>query len=356
MVVSDASLQVSPQDMLKIFYEDVISEKMGISIAQCQQCIKILSNMIHSKNLEEYIRHYDELKSSTEAENVVKYVEEFWDNSKAEWVEGLKLHNFLIDDTFDNNLYALNSKIEKVMCSKHSVVLSKLFMDLRHLLSLLRIERCHQMKELYAESRLLSIQEEIVPYADYLTPFAYGHVCQQYKNSLKINCIGQSGDMYYFDSPTGFVSSSRTFCSCPLYSALKIPCQHLIFVRHMLGLNFDNSIVGERWSRSVYSSQCKYDTTESSNRNTKSSETNGTSSATSPVSVCSNSRYQLLSDLDKNASDSSLKILDIEPVSSEERMELNSNLILATDDVCNELEITDSSVTTSVPTMVLTHS
>ena len=124
--------------------------------------------------------------------------------------------------------------------------------------SSLRMERDHKAIVVFQKVNvnLYGNNQDLMDYAQHLTPYAFGFVTKQYKEMSKIS---YSGDIYEntvaisIKSSEGDVTVSESTCECNFHSCMSLPCRHIFFFRkHKNMSSFDQCLVEPRWTKTYY--------------------------------------------------------------------------------------------------------
>lgn len=96
-------------------------------------------------------------------------------------------------------------------------------------------------------------------YANYLTPYAFKFVNEQYLLSSSVNVIDQkSNDEYRMSSAKQAEKPhtvSTAICDCSFFTRMKLPCKHIFQLRITLDVPlFCESLINKRWSMEYYHS------------------------------------------------------------------------------------------------------
>lgn len=131
------------------------------------------------------------------------------------------------------------------------------FFYFRSFLSSMRIEGRHRALMIYTKRPTAVVATEMAPYLEFLTPYAFRTVTAQYSKSLNVQFTARTEESFIFNSHGSTISTTAGSCGCRTYCSKRLPCQHLLYyVRHCLGLGFDEAVVDSRWSRFSYMTHC----------------------------------------------------------------------------------------------------
>lgn len=251
--LSDAVLLICLYHTLRSFGREVKCDKMGITSEQRDQCLCILQALAYASDEDAYNRNMDRL-FAVGCEKVNKYFKECWDPIRHEWVAGLKERHLTLGDTTNNRLESINAKIKSV-CSANAC-LQNFFKDFHTYLASMRTERRHRALMSFIKIPTNPVPVELVPYFEFLTPFAFGFVMSEHSKSLTVQFTARSDDTFSFTSHDSIVSTTPTSCECRLYRSKGLPCKHILYVRRWLGLTFDETVMDGRWSRVSHMAHC----------------------------------------------------------------------------------------------------
>jgi zinc finger SWIM domain-containing protein 3 len=163
-------------------------------------------------------------------------------------------HNYL--NRTNNRVESINQKLKKVI-SKFSNIVT-FFDDLMVVVSSLRMERDHKAIVVFQKVKinLYGNNQDLMDYAQHLTPYAFGFVTKQYKEMSKIS---YSGDIYKntvaisIKSSEGELTVSESTYKCNFHSCMSLPCRHIFFFRkHKNMSSFDQGLVEPRWIKTYY--------------------------------------------------------------------------------------------------------
>ena len=224
-------------------------DKMGITSGERNRCLEILTKITYSNSSEEYQFNLSLLKS-TKNTSVVSYFLENWDPIKDQWVPCFKDTALNLGETTNNRLESINSKIKSV-CSKYGSLL-QFFTEFFAVLGALRNERQHH--RLMACARrpncLLSMDDDLRDYWDFVTPYALKHIQDQAKFSEMVKVKEKLSDDTFLITKHDQtdVTISPFSCQCNYPGRIGLPCRHIMKVTQLLSLSrFDETLVLDGW-------------------------------------------------------------------------------------------------------------
>ena len=259
--LTDASLQLCLNHTIWTFRRDVTSEKMLISGSERDTCLAILKDMVYSADEAMYNRNMERLEA-VGCIGVLDYVRSYWHDIRSQWVEGLKEQHMTLGETTLQRLESVGAKMKSVCCEIAS--LQQFFVEFRTFLSSLRAERTHRAMMMLTRKPTEAISEDLLPYRDCLTPYAFRMVHQQYADSLSLGTcseVDENVDTFVFASATGTDTTRLGCCSCRVYTSRKLPCKHLLYVRRLREVEFDESVFDSRWKHVDYLNHCQLNLT-----------------------------------------------------------------------------------------------
>ena len=109
---------------------------------------------------------------------------------------------------------------------------------------------------LHQRDELLNMRKVqfLICYAGLLTPYAFGFLKSQLESVQKVT-IAQDidEDSCSITTANGSITVSINCCSCGFFTSMKLPCHHILAVRHHKGLpQFHESLCCERWKLSYF--------------------------------------------------------------------------------------------------------
>ena len=120
---------------------------------------------------------------------MLDYIQSYWHEIRSQWVEGLKdQQHVTFGESSLQRLESVSAKMKNVCCEIAS--LQQFFLEFRAFLVSMRAERTHQAMNMLTRKPTTSIPEDLLPYRDCLTPYAFRMVHQQYAESLTLGTYG----------------------------------------------------------------------------------------------------------------------------------------------------------------------
>jgi len=255
--LTDVLLQLCLNHTLWTFRHEVTCEKMLISGSERDACIAVLRDMVYASDEAMYNCCMERLESIG-CNSVLEYVQSYWHEIRSQWVEGLKEQHLTLGESTVQRLESVGAKMKSVCCEIAS--LQQFFMEFRTFLASMRAERTHRAMMMLTRKPTAAVPEDLLPYRDYLTPYAFRMVHQQYTESLSLcTCsdVDDDIDTFVFTSATGTDTTRLGCCSCRIYTSTKLPCKHLLYVRRLREVEFDESVFDSRWKRADYLHHCQ---------------------------------------------------------------------------------------------------
>jgi len=242
---------------MQTFRQEVTSEKMPITSSERDTCLSILRDMAHSSDETMYNCNMERLEA-VGCVPVLDFVRLSWHGIRSQWVEGLKEQHLTLGETTMQRIESVSVKMKDVCCEIAS--LQQFFVEFRSFLASMRSERTHRAMTMLTRKPTTAIAEDLLPYRDCLTPYAFGMVQQHYNDSLSLGTsseVDENVDTFVFTSATGSDTTRLGYCSCRVYSSRRLPCKHLLYVRRLREVEFDESVFDSRWKRVDYVSHCQ---------------------------------------------------------------------------------------------------
>ena len=253
----DVSLQLCLNHTLSAFRHDVTCENMVISGSERDTCLAILRDMLYSSDEVMYHRNMERLEA-VGCNPVLEYVRSSWHDIRSQWVEGLKEQHLTLGETTMQRLESVGTKMKGVCCEIAS--LQQFFVEFRSFLTSMRAECTHRAMMMFTRKPTAAVADDLLPYRDCLTPYAFRMVHQQYTESLTLGTcseVDENVDTYIFASATGTDTTRLGCCSCRLNTSRRLPCKHLLYVRRLRAVEFDESVFDSRWKRADYVNHCQ---------------------------------------------------------------------------------------------------
>ena len=152
-----ADLQICLFHVLKAMRREITAEKLGISQAQRQLALEILTKIVYSKTEASYQELKKQLEDST-PKSVYDYFEKNWDAIRMEWVEGLKSGSCNFLNRTNNRLESINAKLKSVV-TRYSDMVS-FFQDLMKCIASLKTEQNQRAVNTICKTPLTSYRTE----------------------------------------------------------------------------------------------------------------------------------------------------------------------------------------------------
>ena len=254
---TDISVQLCLNHTLSTFRREVTCERMLISGSERDKCMAILRDMAYSSNETVYNLNMQRLEL-VGCGPVLDYVRSSWHDSRSQWVEGLKEQHLTLGETTLQRLESVSTKMKSV-CSEIAT-LQQFFEEFRMFVTSMRDERTHRAMTMMTRKPTTAMAEDLLPYRDCLTPYAFRMVQQQHTESLSLGTcseVDENIDTFLFESATDTDTTRLGCCSCRMYTSRRLPCKHLLYVRRLCGMEFDESIFDSRWKRADYLHHCQ---------------------------------------------------------------------------------------------------
>ena len=262
--VADVSLQLCLSHTLRTFRNEVTCEKMLVSGSERDKCLAILKDMAHSSNEAMYNLNMNRL-AAVGCARVLDYAWSSWHDIRSQWVEGLKEQHLTLGETTLQRMESVSVKMKSVCCEIAS--LQQFFMEFRTFLTSMRNGRTHHAMMMLTRKPTTAMADDLLPYRDCLTPYAFRMVQQQHTESLSLGTcseVDQDVDTFLFESAAGTDTTRLGCCSCRIYTSRRLPCKHLLYVHRLRDAEFDESIFDSRWKRADYLENCQLNLTDGS--------------------------------------------------------------------------------------------
>ena len=231
----NASLLICLYHTLRTFRREITIEKMGITSGERVEHLRSSPRLFIPNP-----------KKETKWKAVKDYLFGNWYPIKDQWVSCFKDSIFNLGETTNNRLESANAKIKSV-CSRYGTLL-QFFTEMSALLGVLRNERTHQ--QLMGPSRLPteieSFDEDLLAYAEVLTPYAFKHVKKQVElaNLLTVEQVLPEDKVVIKSHSLGQVTVTPHTCQCTYPVKMGLPCRHILKARTVLNLSrFDKSLL-----------------------------------------------------------------------------------------------------------------
>ena len=100
---------------------------------------------------------------------------------------------------------------------------------------------------------LISIEDDLHQYGNYITPYAFKHIQDQAAFSDKVRIEERTSDNTFLVTKRDQtnVITSPISCQCNYLQRIGLPCRHIFKVRKLLGISrFDESLIVDWWKNS----------------------------------------------------------------------------------------------------------
>ena len=239
-----SDLQICLFHVLKAMRREITAEKLGISQAERQLALEILTKIVYSKTEASYQELKKQLEDST-PKSVYDYFEKNWDAIRMEWVEGLKSSNFL--NRTNNRLESINAKLKSVV-TRYSDMVS-FFQDLMKCIASLKTEQNQRAVNTICKTPLTSYRTEShKEYGKLLTPFAYSYVKKELDKAEQAEVLMLDGGSMRIKIGQTETEIAENNCKCTFFTSMKLPCRHIIASRKHAGKSlYDETLCADRW-------------------------------------------------------------------------------------------------------------
>ena len=247
--LANAHLLICLFHTLRSFKREITCEKLGITSAQRCLALEIVQKIAYSASEATYNVHYKEL-CNTNLKSVIQYYNENWHGIRDQWVEGLKNDHFNMLNRTNNRLECINQKIKSVVSKNSS--LNTFWIDLMHCLNTLNVER--DQKAVNVQLKIpIGVDTDIGNYSEFLTPFAYGHVKNQYSLLKKVKLSAERNQSATIISGGRSITTCSNSCECSFFKVMKLPCRHIFALRSHFQMPLcDRTICHMRWTKHFY--------------------------------------------------------------------------------------------------------
>ena len=249
--LGNAHLLICLFHTMRSFKREISCEKLGITSGERNLSLEIIQKIAYSISEEAYALHYKELLN-TNIKQVISYYNANWHCIRDQWVEGLKNKFFNLMNSTNNRLESLNQKIKSVVSKNSS--LTTFWLDLMKCLTTLQTERDQKAANVLLKTPI-GVEMAIRPFAEWLTPFAFGHVQRQYILSKKVTKLAINADntAATIKTTNGNVEATLTSCECSFFTVMQLPCRHTLALRSNLQLELCNiNSCHVRWTKQFY--------------------------------------------------------------------------------------------------------
>ena len=245
-----ASLQLCLFHVLRSMKREVNTEKMKITLEQRLVTLEILQRIAYSKNEEEYLSNYQQLKEMG-IKSIQDYYDHSWHGIRCQWVTGLKESCNFGNDT-NNRLESINQKFKQVI--ERFASFEQFFHDLEVVLKCLRQERDSRLANLIIKRPTIQIDDKSSEsqYSTLLTPFAYNIVCRKLVASRNV-VINEPTQVTSIITSCGETEITPTTCTCQFHQLNFLPCRHIFALRKSLEMDlYHEESVSSRWLMQQY--------------------------------------------------------------------------------------------------------
>ena len=249
-----ASLNICLYHTLRSFRREITCEKMGITSAERNRCLEILTDLAYSKSPNEYDKHLQALGNISSS--VKEYIELNWIPIKDQWVSCFKDNTFNLGERTNNRLETTFGKFKSV-CSKYASLM-QFFHEFFSVLASLRSERNHHYLMAFTRRPIDygTLDSTLQLYSDFLTPYSFNFVRKQFTKASSVSNMSQTAkDTFEVTSSKGdnhFTTTAAT-CTCSFSKRMGLPCRHIFRARTILQLPlFESSLAKKRWTKDFY--------------------------------------------------------------------------------------------------------
>ena len=236
-----ADLQICLFHVLKAMRREVTAAKLGISQAERQLALEILTKIVYSKTEASYQELKKQLEDST-PKSVYDYFEKNWDAIRMEWVEGLKSGSSNFLNRTNNRLESINAKLKSVV-TRYSDIVS-FFQDLMKCIASLKTEQNQRAVNTICKTPVTSYRTE--PHKEYgklLTPFAYSYVKKELDKAEQAEVLTVGGGSVRIKIGQTETELAENNCKCTFFTSMKLPCRHIIASKKHAGKSlFDETV------------------------------------------------------------------------------------------------------------------
>ena len=248
--LGNAHLLICLFHTMRSLKREISCDKLGITVGERNLALEIMQKLAYANSEESYTVHYKELLN-TKIKPVINYFNENWHAIRDQWVEGLKNKFFNMLNRTNNRLESINQKIKSIVSKNSS--LTTFWSELTQCLATLNTERDQRAARVHLKIPI-GVEEPIKQFAEYLTPFAFGHVKGQYllMSKTTIAAIHESNSAT-FKSSSGNIEVTPTSCQCSFFTIMQLPCRHILALRSNLQLELcDINSCHIRWTTQYY--------------------------------------------------------------------------------------------------------
>ena len=223
-----------------------------------EQLMQLAKRMVYALSVDDMNRVVAEIESISPLFH--EYLSKNWLSCKGSWCTFEQKELFTMCNSTTNKIEAHHRVLKLYLKSSAS-----LYWNLEKLMIIMndREEKLsHQdfIERMYTSIDTSELAPGVQPYLKHCTSFAAYKVIEEYKKACKKAYIFEENDDGFIvqgSAMTYVVSSTISSCTCSLFSAMMLPCCHLIFLLLQKEKDiFQPSLVGERWTKEY---NCKQD-------------------------------------------------------------------------------------------------
>ena len=216
-----------------------------------EQLMQLAKRMVHALSVDDMNQVVAEIESISPLFH--EYISKNWLPCKGSWCTFEQKELFTMCNSTTNKIEAHHRVLKLYLKSSAS-----LYWNLEKLMIIIsdREEKLsHQdfIERMYTSIDTSELALGVQPYLRHCTSFAAYKVIEEYKKACKKAYIFEENDDGFIvqgSAMTYVVSSTISSCTCSLFSAMKLPCRHLIFLLLQKEKDvFQPSLVGERWTK-----------------------------------------------------------------------------------------------------------
>ena len=226
---------------LRTFRREVTVDKMCITAAQRDKALDFLQRMTYASSEMQYQSVYEDFVSSQPV-TVRQYFDRNWHDIRHQWVCGLMSSVKNLGNQTNNRLESVNQKLKSVLSP--SATLPSCLTSLRSVLTTLRLERDKRAVNIVHKKKVITfpLDDPRHDYSNYLTPYACGLISKQLAkvtDELVATVVAKpdTTGVSSVTSGSGVYDVTDSSCQCSFFTALNLPCQHILAVDYAILLH-----------------------------------------------------------------------------------------------------------------------
>ena len=119
-------------------------------------------------------------------------------------------------------------------------------------IGILRNERAYRLSKFLTKIPTGSVDPELAPFQNHVTPYALAHIKAQLEFSQKVTVLSETE----VQISSGLKNASVYCCECSFFMGMAIPCRHIFAIRRFVGEDlFCPEVIHDRWTLDYYRSR-----------------------------------------------------------------------------------------------------